>query len=364
MAVLLLISSSSAQLLFVNSSTSSSPSSSPNSSPTLCSTNTIDPQIDKISSQVSQLSATSVANQSLAHRGWAIQSLTFNSVFERWSFDPVSCAVTLQTVGVAYDSKTQNETIVVYEDAKTTTVQNVSVTSTSVKGTQYFSGYQYNIVNTYDVQAKWAVPSSYNPDSNNCWNGNQYICDLVMWTGESTAWGGSSGFAQGGSDSFVTCRFITKVGWICTPSYDIWYEFPPAGSVACGGTVNSGDTILAEMSWSSNTERIYVYDYSTNAVCSASTSLTTAPSYELFIAEFPTWSVLGSQGFYYLPGFSQFTVYNAMINNLPMSDYMILNTFQMTNGPGGEYNIILGSASYSSQLGSYFTETWQTSAGT
>jgi hypothetical protein len=210
---------------------------------TNCPTSVLGPQIDNLVSSVPTQSAQSLAQQYLSQHGWALQNLTFNSFVNSLSFNLTSCAVTFQSVGVAYDSKSKNNTLVLSENPEATVVRNLTIQEFNEKGTTYWSGYQFNYGKSYDVQARWSIPSASNPDSNHCWNGNQNICDLAIWTGESGSFGGGSDFAQGGTDSIVTCRFITKVGWICTPSYDMWTDFPPAGSVTCGGTPNKGDNV-------------------------------------------------------------------------------------------------------------------------
>jgi hypothetical protein len=117
------------------------------------------------------------------------------------------------------------------------------------------------------------------------------------------------------------------------------------------------------MSWSSSAEKIYVYDFTTGGVCNASKS-GPEPTWQQFMFEFPTWtSCFGScSGFYYLPSFQTTTVAYAQINGIPINQLSNPMPAYMTNGPGGEYNIILGSIYYSKSIGAYFTEQWQTSS--
>jgi hypothetical protein len=156
-----------------------------------------------------------------------------------------------------------------------------------------------------------------------------------------------------------------RQGWSCSPSYAMWYEFPPAGWVTCGNAPSPNDIMAADMVWmNGNVEYAFVYDLTSGSSCSASQTGVSEPSWEQFMAEFPKWTTLTGSGFYYLPKFSALELYDAEVNYAPISQLSNPYPAYMTNGPGGEYNIILGSILQSGSIGSYFTETWQTSSGT
>ena len=340
-------------------------STSNNPNQTNCPTSVLNPQIDRITLSEPTQNALDLAEQYLATKGWLTDGIVFNSMFSNWRFNQNTCVVALQSIGVAYDSNSKNATIVVTVNPASTLVMGVTVTPATTKGITYWSGYQFNVANSYDVQARWSVPSSSNPDTNYCWNGHLNECDLAIWTGESTSYGGGSGFAQGGTDSSVDCHNIGQI-WSCVSTYDMWYEFPPAKSVACGSTPSPNDDILGDMSWSSNTENIYVYDYNSGSACSASKSGISAPSWEQFMFEFPQWtSCYGyCSGYYYLPQFSQASFWDAYVSSVPINQLSNPQPAYMTNAPGGGYNINLGAISYNRYVGAYFQETWQTSSGT
>ena len=334
------------------------------SSPTSCAATDLHSRLASLASDVSSQSAMILASQYLSAEGWAVQSITFNSIFYNLQFDKTTCQFTMQSVGVVYDSRARNVTIEVIENTQTTSVLNTTTHVLSIAGKTYWSGYQFNHASSYDSETYWTVPRAGNPDTNYCGNGFNQECILAVWIGESTSYGGQTGFAQGGSFSVVNCLPLPKGGWSCSSFYQLWYEYPPAGWSVCTSNVLPNDIVWGVVAWSSNTEYVQIIDETSGATCYSQKSGVSEPSWVQFMAEFPSWSTPLGSGYYYLPYFTTFKFYEAEVNFVPISQLSNPYPSYMTNGPNGEYNIILGPLSYSGSLGAYFTQTWQTSSGT
>ena len=164
------------------------------------------------------------------------------------------------------------------------------------------------------------------------------FCELGVWTGAEDYTYGSSGLAQGGSESNIDYGYVY---------YSIFYEFFPSSPVTCSSIfspVYSGDTVVSEVSSQGSSYKVYVYDYSTGAVCNVTKNTTMSNAqYSLYVAEVPGGNTL--------PKFGSFTVYNAMTNYYPIYDYSPYETVTMNN-------VYLGPVQFSSSLLAYFTETY------
>ncbi len=340
-----------------------------------CQMPVLESQINSQSASLNRQHAVSLALQAITNASeYASYKLTLDSLFDRWSFSVVTCAVNWKSVDPVFLSISPNGSsifLVVSENPNLNGVQNITQQSAAVKASRSnynpWSGYEYNVqTSSVDANAQWVIPTASIPAGNpTCYNGNNYECVLAVWVGESVSPGLNGNFAQGGSNSEQSCVQY-QYTFVCYSTYNLWYEFSQSGGQVSCAPANPGDTALADMSYYGGTDSIFVTDFSNGQICSTSQS-ESAPSYEQFIGEIPEWAncIFGycySTGSDYLPQFNQFSIEQATINAQPISGISNPNGYQMING--GNLNIQRSGVSYSGSLGAYFTQTWQTSAGT
>lgn len=296
--------------------------------------------------------------------------LTFNSIFNTWSFDSQG-AVTWKTVNVVYSfsNSTGSSTNLVFTEKPdlsavvSVTLQEAPPTAgTSTNWSGYtFSGNSGATTPVYEAYATWTEPSVSEPQSYFCYFKH---CDLFIWPGLTATTGGSSGIVQGGTDSGLYCT----AG--CSYYYYGWYEYYPASSVTCSNfPVSPGDSVGAdivnsgEYGGSTSSYAIYVYDFTAANTCSSSNSNYNSfatPYYGQFIAERPSFGGTLAR----LPKFGSVTIsgdvyYGSSLTGIytPYNNGWYIKTTMVNSG---YTNINLGSVSSSSA----FTETWSTSSGT
>jgi hypothetical protein len=343
-----------------------------------CDPTTLNSQMNQDSSALNQTRAISLANQSLANSicGTGTNN-SFNGIFFTWSWDS-NCLVTWLTVNVVYGSTNKNngtsQYVVVTENPTATQVEAIygeGPTASLAPSTSYnqWSGYEFKVSpgsgGAYSVYSEWELTQAEVPPSppapQYCNNGDNDECRLAIWDGESNQAGGNNGFAQGGSDSQLI--YLGRGGW--AQYYYLAYEFIPGswfGAVDCM-QINYNHLVAAEMTASSGTDSIYVYDWNLKSGCGTQSHSENTPNWGQFIAEIPTWvSCWGlCKGVYVLAEFPAFGFNYASVNGQDISSIGTYNTYVMSNG--GYLDIQLGPISCCSH-GSYFTETWKSSGGT
>jgi hypothetical protein len=220
------------------------------------------------------------------------------------------------------------KTLIVTEDLSVSRILTTSISNSMISqpfdplnitggSSAEWTGYQYPYSGAADTQAQWGQ-SGVSPPGESC----QSQCVLLSWVGESDESGGGGndcnpppgplcGIAQGGSWADVDCTFG------CGPAtYGLWFEFFPKALVPCNNIVAPNQIIKADISnthsGSAYTYNIYVIDTTNDYGCSAQQQMTMgAANWNQFMAEEPAGATL--------PKFSDYTVYAAFINGVPIS---------------------------------------------
>ncbi len=206
-------------------------------------------QIDSLSFLINDARAVSLALSSpqlaAVSKGY---SLTFNSLFNRWSFDS-TCKVTWISVNVVFarvNSTGFTGYVVVSENPSQTEVNSVTLQQQTFRASGYqrssinWSGYQFagaldnGTTAVWEAIADWAVPTVSTPYSGACQSTN---CDYAVWIGLTHDQSGAAGIAQTGSDG--------QVNSLGGATYQLWYEFYPNNAVFCFNMGGPGDSIHA-----------------------------------------------------------------------------------------------------------------------
>jgi hypothetical protein len=323
-----------------------------------CPTSVLKTQIDARTATLNDQKAIQLAELSSEYTTLAkTHQVSFTSIYNNWIFDTKSCAVRWDSVNALFSVYNSSTTFAGYlavkmspnlNSIKSATFEPASTLGSNSVGSNFEAGYEYNYVGLDDTQAKWTVPGVSIP-SVGCYT----QCYMSNWVGESTSGGGGGVFAQGGSQSRIDCYFI------CGYSYAIWYQFPSSMSneQTCG-SANPGDTIVAEMSYNSGYDYVYVYDYANGHTCSSSVFAGTSnPDYSQYMLE--RQKAQPCNCFATLPKFGSVTYYNAMIDYTPIYDFSPDYSVYMQQS---QLDVALGNVQYSSNLLSYFVLTYKSSS--
>ncbi len=148
------------------------------------------------------------------------------------------------------------------------------------------------------------VPTAQAPPSESC--GPPYVCDVSFWVGETAEIDGDSGIAQTGFDAQVQCSLLCGY-----TDYPVWYEFysPSSSGATNCFEASAGDTIRADVSYSSGTYYTSIYDDTSSKSCTSSQSMSMgAPVYAQWIVENPGYS----GGYYDTPPYTPHVTFQDM----------------------------------------------------
>ena len=239
-----------------------------------------------------------------------------------------------------------------------TTSVDVSVCDSSSGNSIYVAGYLF-ILNcsgnrlVLGAKSSWTVPSVSEPSNLHCYNQD---CDVTV---SSALTDGGSGAVFAGSFSDQHCG----LAGCDSPSYHAFYDYLPNNSVLCSTSVNSGDSITAEVTnnylnpnLAGNQYFATITDVTKGTACSAfQTSSMGSPYYAQFSAARPNTR---------LPKFSTVTItscqlgfpgqYSSCAFAYSVGFYTV---YTMVNS--GTTNIAVGSVGSDSS----FTLTWKDSNG-
>jgi hypothetical protein len=293
-----------------------------------------------------------------------------DSIFINWSYGS-SCVVTLDTVNVVFDllASAPAKQLVVTENPSMTTIigtqlRNTQTSASANMTSGNWDGYEFYGASTQRSQdiiqaySEWTVPT---PSQ----SGSCGTCTFLVWDSLTPYAGGmnstycSSGcIDQTGSESEVSC-----VAGSCIESYELWYEFLGVSAFSACLTVSAGNTVSADVSYSSGTYYSSVSDVTTSTGCSTQ-STTGMPGGTPYYAEFIGEAVgvlanFGSVTLTEVQVCPSSTCYNAY-HYYNLGYYNIYNMYHPPYS-----NVILGAVTGSSnQYASQFTETYHSAYGT
>jgi len=345
----------------------------PSTTPSVkCPSSVLTPQVLNDTSAISQATVKNLATPYLAQYA-ASYSVTFNSVFYRLGYTS-DCSVYLENDNVAYDLTVGNVLKYVLEisvNPALTTVLGVTEYNAVEEGTytgSNWAGYEYYDSNGLGSSGgSWYLSSVSNGFTNEC---DSTACNFSFWVGQSANPGydlyeGTSPLAQAGTNSQIYCPSGT-----CSYDYTIWYEFLPAGQVACDGSgqgINYDDYVTSTVegfyeSWLGGYQYFAESDDSTaSQICAGYSSDSTPYMGEAYYTQY-TGEVIGdlpqfynvylSGAYYYDSGNTNYQAIGTATN-----EYLITQTSssQTCNGNSEDWNACPGSVSSGSYQLSWLT---------
>ena len=245
-------------------------------------------QEHSILASLNAVQATEVAeNSSQFQRSLAGNSYEYASLTGDFSLNASTCSVAklgelsvdfnLLSAAVRDGDSSTSGGLQVWENPSMTEVLGTNVTTTAAI-TYYpsWSGYEVTDPSGGVNQALLAGDNDYYQpavsENSNCYAGQPYECDLLVWSGLSYGSGGSGFLLQSGTAGYVTC---TSGGTCASPAYQAWWEMVSSYAYTTCSTstyvVSTGDLItpLEEngLWWSGGTSsqwEAYVIDWTAN----------------------------------------------------------------------------------------------------
>ena len=285
---------------------------------TPCSPQQLSDEATVIGSGVNSTQAIHVALTSPGYQALAVTipvsiHISFNSIFDLWGIDSVTCTPVLQSVNVVlnfhYGSSEDSLTLSVAPDLQDVT--NITLQPTPMNHTAegLWSGYWFGqpppIIPL--ISSIWWVPLVEAP-SNHC-NANLLApgwCVISTWVGLTPAADGTTGIAQTGTDQSVECHDDITY-FYCSSTYEGWYQYYPQFSNNCL-SVSPGDEIHGEVVFTiPNYWSTGLWDISSGQGCTSSITARVGffADYSEFIVENPPVPILG--GNYPTPVFAPIT---------------------------------------------------------
>jgi hypothetical protein len=304
---------------------------------------------------------------------------TFESLYTTWHINKVDCSLTWNDTHVVYQIKDSGDKMKNLDfslDPHLTKVNNVTeyqpvynsfpVTGTSPTWAGYeFAGNSANTTSVLEAEAQYTQPSVSKPSGFSCLSGAE--CRMSMWAGLENAWDGTNqNLAQTGTEGIVTCSGS------CSSSYNMWWELLPATETVCTSvTVNSGDSITADVKndilnsgGNANYYDFYSVDNTNGNVCAPGAQYypqLNSPTVAAFVNEH---SSCGSSCTYPLAQFNTSTIAGWMYYSSSLKDisnpYSSGNYVAITMKNSGTTNVSINSVGGTGS----FTSTYQSSSGT
>ena len=240
-------------------------------------------------------------------------------VFQLSSVDDLTCAVTIDSIDVAYLVQTGvgASELTLSENPRTGNVTNATIEGPTqgaiAHATYIWSGWSAGPCASCAVHGSYAQWQNFplSIPSGDCGASETLVgvCGISFWSGLTASSGGGGspeGIAQSGFNAWLDCGWVA-IEFVCQPWYQGWYEFWPQDKVAinCFSFTSPSNEVLSEVSWASpSTYYAQIWDVTTGQDCSPYGETTMAmgqPYYAQFQAEAES---NGIGGWLDVPGFS------------------------------------------------------------